>query len=336
MKKFLKRLWVNALPRDLFSPLISVERAKELFRRYVEVVEVENHSFCNRTCWFCPNSFLDRKTSTKLAPPELLDKVLRDLRSIDYERTLVWSRYHEPLGHDTIYENVAKARQQLPRAILAMVSNGDYLNKERMQKLADAGLNRMMLDLYLPDGKEEDEAEFEKAFGKFLERTGLKPKLIGPRFYQLEGTSVQVTLMSPVYRKENISTRGGLLDVPKTKSYHRTAACLVPIRQVVIDYNGKGMLCCQVRSDAPGHQSAVIGDLMDPDYSLFHFYRDLAGARKGLLKEGAKKGVCESCDMSDASNADVAVTESWQSVLSAIPGAGWLTGLGIRRDRFSP
>jgi hypothetical protein len=334
VKKFLKRLWVNALPRDLFDPLISVERARELFRRYVEVVEIENHSFCNRTCWFCPNSFLDRKSGVKLAPPELLEKVLRDLKSIDYDRTLVWSRYHEPLGHESIYENLAKARRELPRAILAMVSNGDYLNKERVQKLADAGLNRMMLDLYLPDGKEEDDAEFEKAFQKFLERTGLTPKQMGERYYRLEGSSTEISLMSPVYRKENISTRGGLLKIPKAQQYHRTAACLVPIRQVVIDYNGKGMLCCQVRSDAPEHQNAVIGDLMDPEYSLFHFYRDLAGARKGLLQPGAKKGVCESCDMSDASNEDVALSESWHGVLSAIPGAGFLTSLGMRRDRF--
>lgn len=334
MKKFLKRLWVNALPRDLFSTLISEERARDLFRRYVEVVEVENHSFCNRTCWFCPNSFLDRKTSTKLAPPELLDKVLRDLKTIDYDRTLVWSRYHEPLGHDSIYENAARARQALPRAILAMVSNGDYLNKERMQRLAESGLHRLMLDLYLPEGKEESDAEFERAFAKFLERTDLTPRLMGNRYYELEGTSVRVTLMSPVYRKENISTRAGLIDVPKKTLYHRTAACLVPIRQVIIDYNGKGMLCCQVRSDAPEHQSAVIGDLMDPAYSLFHFYRDLAGARKALLREGAKKGVCESCDMSDASNAEVAITPTWQSILSVIPGTELLTGFGMRRDRF--
>lgn len=334
MKKFLKRLWVNALPRDLFSTVISLERARELFRQYVEVVEVENHSFCNRTCWFCPNSFLDRKTSIKLAPPEVLAKVLRDLGSIDYERTIVWSRYHEPLGHDTIYENVALARKQVPRAILAMVSNGDYLNKERMRRLAEAGLNRLMLDLYLPDGKEEDAAEFEKGFAKFLERTGLTPKLIGPRYYELTGTSVQITLMSPVYRKENISTRGGLVDIPKVMNYHRTAACLAPIRHVVLDYNGKAMLCCQVRSDAPEHKSAIIGDLMDPDYSLFHFYRDLGGARKALVKAGAKKGVCESCDMSDASNADVAVSPMWQSVLTALPGSEWMTRLGIRRNRF--
>ena len=28
------------------------------------MVEVEVHSYCNRVCWFCPNSFIDRKTKT--------------------------------------------------------------------------------------------------------------------------------------------------------------------------------------------------------------------------------------------------------------------------------
>ena len=333
MKHLLKQAWLNALPRDLFDAQVSLPRAKELFRLYVDLVEIENHSFCNRTCWFCPNAFLDRRSEIKLPPPGLLQKIVRDLREIEFDRTVVWSRYHEPLGHESIYENVAFVRRELPRAVLSMVSNGDYLNRERLQRLADIGLDRLMLDLYLSEGREDNEQELERGLQKLAERTGLTPELTEPRLYTLKGSKIQVTCLAPVDNKENISTRAGLLDIPKLKSYHRTAACLVPIRQVVIDYNGKAVLCCQVRSDSPEHQSGIIGDVSAPEYSLFHLYRDLGGARRALVTPGVKKGFCESCDVSAASNENISRNAS-SAVLSRMPGAEMLTSLAIRRSRF--
>ncbi len=59
----------------------------------------------------------------------------------------------------------------------------------------------------------------------------------------------------------------------KLESYQSHAVCLAAVRHVVIDYNGKGMLCCQTRSDCAGHRGAVIGDLSRPGYGLFHLLR---------------------------------------------------------------
>lgn len=298
VKNLGKSLFVNSLPPDLLRADTPIDRAKRLFAQYVEIVEIENHSYCNRTCWFCPNVFLDRRSVNHLMPETVFESIIGDLASIDYRQTLVWSRYHEALAHESIYARVARARALLPTALLVITSNGDYLNRRSLKALEEAKVDRLLLDLYLPDGKETAPEELAAALKRFSKRTGLTAVEVSPREYVVTGSSIAITMGAPNFTEESMSTRGGLMQIGKTHSYHRTAVCLAPIRHVVIDYNGKGMLCCQTRSDAPQHQGAIIGDLTQPEYSIFSFYRDLGPARAGLVSPGLKGGVCESCDVS--------------------------------------
>ncbi len=295
LKKF---LFVNALPKDIFDQEISLERARDLFSTFVDLVEIENHSFCNRTCWFCPNVFIDRRSETQLLSDNIYNKILKNLQSIGYNQTLVWSRYHEALAHPSIWANLEKARQALPDALLCVTSNTDYLNAEVIWKLESVGLDRLLLDLYLPEGKENDSATEDAFVARFEKKTGLTAVKSGHRDYIFTGSSISINMGVPFFTQENISTRAGLLDIPKLYNYRRRAICLAPVRHVVVDYNGKAMLCCQTRSDSPQHQEAIIGDLSTPDYDLFTYYRDLAPLRRVLASAGEKRGCCLSCDMS--------------------------------------
>jgi len=54
------------------------------------------------------------------------------------------------MAHVSIFERLGRARSRLPEAYLVLVSNGDYLNRETLRELERAGVNRLMLDLYLP------------------------------------------------------------------------------------------------------------------------------------------------------------------------------------------
>ena len=69
LKRF---IYANILPETLFSERTDLEEVKRLFSNHVRSVEIENHSFCNRTCWFCPNSFIDRRTENTLLKPYLI------------------------------------------------------------------------------------------------------------------------------------------------------------------------------------------------------------------------------------------------------------------------
>jgi hypothetical protein len=295
LKSLAKSAFVGLLPRELFDPEVDMGTLRELFRTYVRLVEIENHSYCNRTCWFCPNAQIDRRSSNILMADAVYDKILCDLESIGYSQTLAWSRYHEPLAHESIYDRIAQARKRLPRAHLAVISNGDYLNRETLRRIEDAGADRLKLDLYLPDGKERDPSAIQSELEKLRARTGLEIVRVSDYRFRCEGTKVNITMDIPFYTAANMSTRGGLVQVKELSHYQRTSVCLSPLDSVTVDYTGECMLCCQVRSDSPLHREAVFGDLHVPGYTLFHFYRDLAAARRSLLAPGPKLGVCKTC-----------------------------------------
>ncbi len=326
-----KSLVANLLPTALFKPALELAAVKELFSTFVRVVEIENHSYCNRTCAFCPNAFIDRRSQNVIMEDALYERILDDLAGIRYKQTLIWSRYHEPMAHPSIFERLVRARARLPEAYLVLVSNGDYLNRETLSQLERAGVNRLMLDLYLPEGKERVPAEIEDEKKKFSTRTGLELSPIGEFDYRCLGSSIQITMGIPCYTGEHVSTRGGLVEIAGLHSYQRRAVCFNPLHSVVVDYNGKGMLCCQVRSDSAAQSSAIIGDLAQPGYSLFHLYRDLAPARAGLLAPGPKNGVCRTCNVSDVGPDKLARRPAVANAISQLPGVQLLFRSAARR-----
>src|SRR5260370_9878005 len=107
-----------------------------------------------------------------------------------------------------------------------------------------------------------------------------------------------MTMGIPRAQGEHVSTSGVLVEVAGLHSYQRRAVCFNALHSVVVDYNGKGMLCCQVRSDSAAQSSAIIGDLAQPGYGLFHLYRDLAPARAGLLAPRPKNAFCRTYNVS--------------------------------------
>ena len=325
-----KSVAANLLPEDLFDPGLDLASVRRLFATYVRVVEIENHSYCNRTCSFCPNAQIDRRSVNHLLTGSVYEKILSDLSSIDYAQSLIWSRYHEPLAHDSIVERIAQARRAMPKAHLVLVSNGDYLNREFLRRLEQAGADRIMLDLYLPEGRERDAVVIDRELKKFTDRTGLHLSPNGNYEFRCGGSRIDITMGVPLYTAANMSTRGGLVQVTELMAHQRTAVCFNPLHSVVIDYNGKGMLCCQVRSDAPQHAESVIGNLSDPAYGIFHLYRDLAPARRGLLTPGPKLGVCRTCTVSAVGPDRLARRQSVASLASRVPGVQAGLRLAVR------
>ena len=315
-----KAAFANALPDDLLSDAITIDRAKALFSQYVDQVEIENHSFCNRVCWFCPNAFIDRRSVSHEMPEHVFETIMGGLSEIDYAGALTWSRFHEALASPRIFERLGAARAALPRAGLVMISNGDYLNRKTLPRLDDLGLDRLIIDLYMPDGRERDPKAISSSLRKFSRRTGMALEPTGEFSYRVTGLRMKATVDIPLYTESNISTRGGLVEVEKLSSYRRRAICMAPVRHVVIDYNGKGMMCCQTRSDAPAHRQAIVGDLAEPGYGLFHLYRDLGATRRALLSPGEKTGVCLTCDVRDDGPDRLARRQWVAGVVRRMPG----------------
>ncbi len=317
--------YANALPKDLFSETVSIQRSRQLFAKYVRLVEIENHSYCNRTCSFCPNSSLDRISRVVPIEDSVYSQIINDLASINYDQTLVWARYHEPLADDSIYERLERARKALPNAFLSVTSNGDYLNAETLKRLENVGVNHMYISLYLPDGQERDSEVIASAKEKFKRRTGLSyGRQVGEFMWRMDGSKMQMLVNVPNYSAagQALSSRGGLIQTDTTfKNYQRTSVCFSPLHHVVVDYNGKSMLCCQTRSDAAEHENSVIGYIGRDGYSLFHHYRDLAGARAGLFRGGPKHGVCKTCSQNAEGPSRIGRVDAIAGFIDLVPGA---------------
>ena len=126
-------------------------KKQELFKKNIKMVEFEPHAFCNRKCSFCPNSFIDRKNNKNVFDINVYKKIISDLQLINYDYSIRFSRYCEPLARDEIYDFIHIARDSLPNAKIDIITNGDFFKKETISKLKEVGLSTLRISVYPSD-----------------------------------------------------------------------------------------------------------------------------------------------------------------------------------------
>lgn len=133
----------------MFQPVPDRKLAKQLFKATVGRVEVETHSFCNRRCTYCPNIVGDRRGPNQRLDEDLFLLVAKNLGEIDYDRNIVLNNYNEPLFDRIILERIAQMREQAPGSKILIYTNGDYLNPDYIEELAEAGLSYLHISIHL-------------------------------------------------------------------------------------------------------------------------------------------------------------------------------------------
>lgn len=191
----------------------------------IRLIEIELHSYCNRKCSWCPNSFIDRTFKTEL-PSNLFEKLINELSMINYSKYISFSRYNEPLSDKQLLnDRLAYIRQKLPNVTTVANTNGDYgFNGVDIDELTvmdyDAVVSLSKLDIVEGDNK----------------------KIIFTRL-------------------SNINNRGGALIIQK--EYKRTIPCYEPEYFIGIDYNGDVTPCCNIRHDILEHKPYILGNIKD-------------------------------------------------------------------------
>ena len=112
------------------------------------MVEFEPHAYCNRLCPFFPNVFLDRLKDSALMDIDTYRHAIGELEEIEFEQTIRFARYCEPLACKDICLYVSIARQALPRANIDIITNGDYLNQDLLARLAEVDLSKLNISVY--------------------------------------------------------------------------------------------------------------------------------------------------------------------------------------------
>jgi len=278
-------------------------KALALFRRHVTLIEVETTSYCNRTCTFCPNSFIDRRSEKHSMPEASWRRIVDDLRAIDYSGSFFWCRYSEPTSEDRLVDRIAEVRRAAPRSRIGIDSNGDYLDAVYLDRLIKAGLNRLWVDIYLPDDDVYDMTSAETHVARFLKRIDKKalPKSIASSPELIVGVDVPGLEMGVTVRNlaslkmVDMSDRGGLIQIARRTT--RVSPCFAPFKNLVIDWDGSVAVCCQIRSDANKHKDAVVAKIGENGTGLLEAYVALAGWRDSLKGFGPKTAPCDTCNV---------------------------------------
>jgi radical SAM protein with 4Fe4S-binding SPASM domain len=200
--------------------------------------------------------------------------IVKELSEINYDKTISYSRYNEPLSQREIFiKRILQAHELVPRACLHTNTNGDYLtNREYLDDLYSTGLASMHIQCYLGKQYGFDVRKIKKRIEKKREQLKLDCIVIcdSPERYEVAFDYKDMNLR--MYARDfeiNGSNRGGSLQTIKGKV--RKKPCFIPFTDIYVDYNGNVVPCCNFRSDNKAHEKFVLGSAVDsPVLSIFN------------------------------------------------------------------
>ena len=194
-------------------------------------VEISESGICNRKCSFCPRSAPDFKDIKEFITPQLHSKLINDLKEENYKGVVRYSGFVEPLLDKNIFNLINEVKTKLPEARTELVTNGDVLNKNRLKKLFEYGLNTILISVY--DGPEDAE-RFKKLC---LDVNLNKEQFVIRHRYYSEEQDFGIT----------ISNRAGMMEKAEYKINSLTKAleekCYYPSYTFFMDYNGDVLMC---------------------------------------------------------------------------------------------
>jgi MoaA/NifB/PqqE/SkfB family radical SAM enzyme len=168
----------------------------------------------------------------------LYEKLLLDLKSIDYSGMILFSGESEPLLHKRLDRLISRTKQILPDTQIEVNSNGDLLTAKKLKLLFSAGLDTLSISMY--DGPQQI-AEFSS----LREEVGLKPSQVLLRRRYFEDGNYGI----------NMTNRGGLVDsdafraTPNSKptgaklDFPINQECYYPFYMLTVDVGANVTIC---------------------------------------------------------------------------------------------
>ena len=303
------------LGRASFIPIADREVAKRYFASAVGRVEVETHSYCNRRCSYCPNVVGDRLGDNVRMEEPVWRMVLDNLAEIGFRHNFVMNSYNEPLADRAILDRIREAREAMPNARLMIYTNGDYLDPDYIEALAEAGLNYMHISIHM---RKDDKYSDIYAINRMLEisvRAGIAARIATVRsneyiIAKMPHPRLEIETRAINFMR-NGTDRGGLLPdiTPKAK---RTAPCFFPFAHFHIGFSGNVVPCCHIRSDRPEHEDYLIGNLKDYG-SIFQAFASqrAVGWRRELVGAQEKRKPCDTCTAAFLQEPHAAAVFDW-------------------------
>lgn len=189
-------------------------------------INIETSTYCNRRCSYCPNSVFDRglKKNEKLMSENIFRKIIDELSKINFAGRISPHLYGEPLLDKRLPELMMYAHKKLLKAKIEIYTNGDFLNKEIIERFYDSGVKFYLISLHETGREKQKKIDNLHLFEKFMKNRGK----------DIEFDILDIS-NAPLY------TRAGLV---KVKEVNKEPPCSFSALPLVINYNGDVVLCC--------------------------------------------------------------------------------------------
>lgn len=296
---------INIISRtvSLIKEENNYEIKKDIFKKNVQHIEIGISSFCNRRCWFCPNSLIERNKNNIELDEKLFIKLLNELREINYSNELCLHRYNEPLYDiNLLLKRIKQVKEYLPDCNILIYSNGDYLTREYLEQLKNAGVNILSISYYYDHLDKNIPFDVDNiikpGMDKLLKKLGLDYKVVYNNPEEAYILNLDYDSMLVIYKATNFknvgSNRGGTID--NVKIITRKSQCFLPIFQVIVDYDGNYTPCCNIRSDIEKHKNYILGNIKTDNVFDIFLNQKIINLRKQLLIDNRdKEDICAQC-----------------------------------------
>jgi len=238
-------------------------------------IELSLIDVCNRACSFCP------KSDESIAPNThqrmtmiLIDKLVEDLKKINYEGAFCLCGYGEPMLHKEFYEIINKLGVV---GGVEIITNGDLVNKKTLIKLFESKATKLIISLY--DGPEQ-----VIKFKALIKELNIPEDfvILRDRWYS-----------DKIDYGVKLTNRVGTISVgnqPDVKNYTKTK-CFYTAYQMLIDWNGDVFLCPQ-----DWQRRQTMGNIMQSD--IFDIWKGpiLSKYRRKLLGGDRNINPCNQCN----------------------------------------
>lgn len=238
---------------------------KQLFLENMERVIIELNSKCNRQCWFCTNSLLEVPKNIDMSD-EVFDKIIDELAEIDYAQDICLSFFNEPLLCTKIIERIKTMREKLPKSYIYLFSNGDYLTRDILDLLEGAGLDEIIVDIYINkfefcfEEAKQRANELLKKLDIEMEFDEIPQRLKGYKKYG----NMDFVILSQDFSKSAANRAESLpesLPIPKITSHPNP--CIKNFMSYHIDFRGDVWPCPNYHHEFEAHRQYCVGNVLE-------------------------------------------------------------------------
>lgn len=270
--------------RILFSEVFSTDN-QEFFYPYS--IEIETVNRCNNTCSFCAVNIHNDTRKYARMTDEMFHDIICQLSEMDYSGYLSLFSNNEPLLDKRICSFAEYARKQLPKARLALFTNGILMTTDIFLRLVK-NIDYLVIDNY------SDSMELIPSVARVL-------KEMGDRDFH---SDIKVFIRK---KTQILSSRGG--EAPnRTNTVKYEGGCMMPLMQIVIRPDGKISKCCQ-----DGLGLSCYGDLFEN--SLMECWNSLKRKHLWEVLNTEGRGSVEGCMYCDVFGHDNYIPPEWRPLI---------------------